>query len=196
MTYKTHFVGGICAAALTSTIMPVESLAVVTAVSAVSALVPDLDIEDSKLGRKAGVVSKGISRAFGHRGFFHTPILYIVIYILMNMFLPKFLSLGFLIGTMSHLVLDSFNYKGIMWLYPLTKRHYHIASIKTRGFGETMFLIAMVGLSVYAFVKVGVATEPMNFDVNTLKNTFSVVVEDVKTLSSNVVEEVKVNLMK
>ena len=59
-----------------------------------------------------------------------------------------------------------------------------------------MFLIAMVGLSVYAFVKVGVATEPMNFDVNTLKNTFSVVVEDVKTLSSNVVEEVKVNLMK
>ena len=43
MTYKTHFVGGICAAALTSTVMPVESLAVVTAVSAVSALVPDLD---------------------------------------------------------------------------------------------------------------------------------------------------------
>ena len=196
MTYKTHFIGGICAAALTSTIMPVESVVLTTVVSAVSALVPDLDIEDSKLGRKAGFISKGISRAFGHRGFFHTPILYIALYFLMSMALPMNICLGFLIGTMSHLILDSFNYKGIMWLYPLTKRHYHIASIKTRGFGETMFLIAMVGLSVYAFVKVGVATEPMNFDVNTLKNTFSVVVEDVKTLSSNVVEEVKVNLMK
>lgn len=196
MTYKTHFIGGICAAALNSTIMPVESVVLTTVVSAVSALVPDLDIEDSKLGRKAGLVSKGISRAFGHRGFFHTPILYIVIYILMNMFLPTFLSMGFLVGTMSHLILDSFNYKGIMWLYPLTKRHYHIASIKTRGFGETMFLIAMVALSVYAFVKVGIATEPMNFDVETVKNALSVIVEDVKTLSFNVVEEVKVNLMK
>ena len=196
MTYKTHFIGGICAAALTSTIMPVDSVVLTTVVSAVSALIPDLDIEDSKLGRKAGVVSKGISRAFGHRGFFHTPILYIVLYVLMNMFLPTFVSLGFLIGTMSHLILDSFNYKGIMWLYPLTKRHYHIASIKTRGLGETMFLIVMVGLSVYAFVKVGVATEPINFDTDTLKNAVGVVVNDIKTLSSSVIEEVKVNLMK
>lgn len=191
MTYKTHFVGGICAAALTSTVMPVESLAVVTAVSAVSALVPDLDIEDSKLGRRAGFVSKGISRAFGHRGFFHTPILYIVLYFLMSMVLPTYICLGFLIGTMSHLILDSFNYKGIMWLYPLTKRHYHIASIKTRGIGETIFLIAMVVLSVYAFVKVGVATEPMQFDVETFKNMAYNTFENVKTFAVNTVENIK-----
>lgn len=191
MTYKTHFVGGICAAALTSTVMPVESLAVVTAVSAVSALVPDLDIEDSKLGRRAGFVSKGISRAFGHRGFFHTPILYIVLYFLMSMVLPTYICLGFLIGTMSHLILDSFNYKGIMWLYPLTKRHYHIASIKTRGIGETIFLIAMIVLSVYAFVKVGVVTEPMQFDVDTFKNMAYNTFENVKTFAVNTVENIK-----
>ncbi len=192
MTYKTHFVGGICAAALTSTIMPVESLAVVTAVSAVSALVPDLDIEDSKLGRKAGLVSKGISRAFGHRGFFHTPILYIALYFLMSMALPTSICLGFLIGTMSHLVLDSFNYKGIMWLYPLTKKHFHIASVKTRGFGETMFLILMVALSVYAFVKVGVATEPIRFDGVEIKTYTETFFEEIKVISGNFIEDVKV----
>lgn len=196
MTYKTHFVGGICAAALTSTVMPVESLAVVTAVSAISALIPDLDIEDSKLGRKAGFVSKGISRAFGHRGFFHTPILYIVLYFLMSMVLPTYICLGFIIGTMSHLILDSFNYKGIMWLYPLTKRHFHIASIRTRGFCETMFLILMVALSVYMFVKVGVASEPMQFDVDTFNNFAYNTFENVKTASTNFVEEIKLNLMK
>ena len=196
MTYKTHFVGGICAAALTSTVMPVESLAVVTAVSAVSALVPDLDIEDSKLGRKAGFISKGISRAFGHRGFFHTPILYIVLYLLMSMALPTSICLGFLVGTMSHLILDSFNYKGIMWLFPLTKKHFHIASIKTRGFGETMFLVAMVVLSVYAFIKVGVATEPIHFDANTLKDFTYNTFEEVKVVASNFIEEVKVNFAK
>lgn len=192
MTYKTHFVGGICAAALTSTIMPVESLAVVTAVSAVFALVPDLDIEDSKLGRKAGLVSKGISRAFGHRGFFHTPILYIALYFLMSMALPTSICLGFLIGTMSHLVLDSFNYKGIMWFYPLTKKHFHIASVKTRGFGETMFLILMVALSVYAFVKVGVATEPIRFDGVEIKTYAETFFEEIKVISGNFIEDVKV----
>lgn len=191
MTYKTHFVGGICAAALTSTVMPVESLAIVTAVSAVSALVPDLDIEDSKLGRKAGFISKGISRAFGHRGFFHTPILYIALYFLMSMALPMNICLGFLIGTMSHLILDSFNYKGIMWLFPLTKKHFHIASIKTRGFGETMFLILMVALSVYAFVKVGTVTEPIHFDVDTFKNFAYTTFEEVKTLAVNTFENIK-----
>ena len=191
MTYKTHFVGGICAAALTSTLMPIESLAVVTAVSAVSALVPDLDIEDSKLGRKAGFISKGISRAFGHRGFFHTPILYIALYFLMSMVLPINICLGFLIGTMSHLILDSFNYKGVMWLYPLTKKHFHIASIKTRGFGETMFLIIMVALSVYAFVKIGVATEPMQFDAEAFKNFAYNTFDEVKTFTVNTFENIK-----
>ena len=170
MTYKTHFVGGICAAALTSTIMPVESLAVVTAVSAVSALVPDLDIEDSKLGRKAGLVSKGISRAFGHRGFFHTPILYIALYFLMSMVLPMSVCLGFLIGTMSHLILDSFNYKGIMWMYPFSRKHFHIASIKTRTTMETIFMAVMIAITLFVLVNNGLMP---SIDVNEAMSQFN-----------------------
>lgn len=152
MTYKTHFVGGICATALTSVVMPIENMVVVGAVSAFSALLPDIDIEGSKVNNKAGILGKGVSAVSTHRGFIHTPILYIVLYFLMSMVVPQSICLGFLIGTLSHLLLDTFNYKGIMWLYPLTKKHYHIASIKTRTFGETAFMIAMIVISAILFV--------------------------------------------
>ena len=78
MTYKTHFVGGACAAVITSAVMPIENIAVVAAISAVSALLPDIDIKGSKVNNKAGIVGKGVSAVFSHRGFIHTPILYVV----------------------------------------------------------------------------------------------------------------------
>ena len=171
MTYKTHFVGGVCATALTSVVMPVENMVVVSAVSAFSALLPDIDIEGSKVNNKAGIVGKGVSSVFNHRGFIHTPILYIVLYMLMSIVLPKAVCLGFLIGTLSHLVLDTFNYKGIMWLYPFTKKHYHIASIKTRTFGETAFMVAMIIVTAILFIGDFrfVTVEAMDFE--NLKNT-------------------------
>ena len=152
MTYKTHFIGGVCAPIMLSAVMPIENIAVVAGVSAFSALLPDIDIEGSKVHNKAGIVGKGVTSIFSHRGFIHTPIIYIVLYYLMSMVLPQVICLGFLIGTLSHLVLDTFNYKGIMWLYPLTKKHYHIASIKTRSFGESVFTVLMVAIAVVLFV--------------------------------------------
>ena len=152
MTYKTHFIGGICAAGLASMMMPVENIAVVAGVSAFSALLPDIDIEGSKVNNKAGVVGKGISSVSKHRGFIHTPILYIALYYVMSMFLPMAVCQGFLVGTISHLVLDTFNYKGIMWLYPISRKHFHIASIKTRSFAESVFTVIMVVITAVLFV--------------------------------------------
>ena len=101
MTYKTHFIGGACAPIILSAVMPIENIAVVTGVSAFSALLPDIDIEGSKVHNKAGIVGKGVTSIFSHRGFIHTPILYVVLYALMSMVLPQAICLGFLIGTIS-----------------------------------------------------------------------------------------------
>ena len=167
MTYKTHFVGGICAAGIVGAVMPIENIAVVAGVSAFSALLPDIDIEGSKVNNKAGIVGKGVTSIFSHRGFIHTPILYVVLYALMSMVLPQAICLGFLIGTMSHLILDTFNYKGIMWLYPFSKKHYHIASIKTRTTMETIFMAIMIAITLFVLVNNGLmpfieASEVMN----------------------------------
>jgi inner membrane protein len=167
MTYKTHFIGGICAPIMLSTVMPIENIAVVAGVSAFSALLPDIDIEGSKVHNKAGIVGKGVTSIFSHRGFIHTPILYVVLYALMSMVLPQAICLGFLIGTISHLVLDTFNYKGIMWMYPFSLKHFHIASIKTRTTMETIFMAVMIAITLFVLVNNGLmpsieASEVMN----------------------------------
>lgn len=167
MTYKTHFIGGVCAPIMLSAVMPIENIAVVAGVSAFSALLPDIDIEGSKVHNKAGIVGKGVTSIFSHRGFIHTPILYVVLYALMSMVLPQAICLGFLIGTISHLVLDTFNYKGIMWMYPFSRKHFHIASIKTRTTMETIFMAVMIAITLFVLVNNGLmpsieASEVMN----------------------------------
>ena len=167
MTYKTHFIGGVCAPIMLSAVMPIENIAVVAGVSAFSALLPDIDIEGSKVHNKAGIVGKGVTSIFSHRGFIHTPILYVVLYALMSMVLPQAICLGFLIGTISHLVLDTFNYKGIMWMYPFSRKHFHIASIKTRTTMETIFMAIMIAITLFVLVNNGLmpsieASEVMN----------------------------------
>ena len=176
MTYKTHFVGGACAPIMLGAVMPIENIAVVSIVSAFSALLPDIDIEGSKVNNKAGIVGKGVSSVFSHRGFIHTPILYVLLYALMSMVLPQAICLGFLIGTISHLVLDTFNYKGIMWMYPLSRKHFHIASIKTRTTMEIVFMAIMIAITLFFLVNNGLmpsidASEVMkqfNFEMPTI----------------------------
>ena len=170
MTYKTHFIGGVCAPIILSAVMPIENIAVVTGVSAFSALLPDIDIEGSKVHNKAGIVGKGVTSIFSHRGFIHTPILYVVLYALMSMVLPQAICLGFLIGTISHLVLDTFNYKGIMWMYPFSRKHFHIASIKTRTTMETIFMAVMIAITLFILVNNGLMP---SIDVNEAMNQFN-----------------------
>ena len=170
MTYKTHFIGGACAPIILSAVMPIENIAVVAGVSAFSALLPDIDIEGSKVHNKAGIVGKGVTSIFSHRGFIHTPILYIVLYALMSMVLPQAICLGFLIGTISHLVLDTFNYKGIMWMYPFSRKHFHIASIKTRTTMETIFMAVMIAITLFVLVNNGLMP---SIDVNEAMSQFN-----------------------
>ena len=170
MTYKTHFIGGACAPIILSAVMPIENIAVVTGVSAFSALLPDIDIEGSKVHNKAGIVGKGVTSIFSHRGFIHTPILYVVLYALMSMVLPQAICLGFLIGTISHLVLDTFNYKGIMWMYPFSRKHFHIASIKTRTTMETIFMAVMIAITLFVLVNNGLMP---SIDVNEAMSQFN-----------------------
>lgn len=170
MTYKTHFIGGACAPIMLSAVMPIENIAVVAGVSAFSALLPDIDIEGSKVHNKAGIVGKGVTSIFSHRGFIHTPILYVVLYALMSMVLPQAICLGFLIGTISHLVLDTFNYKGIMWMYPFSRKHFHIASIKTRTTMETIFMAVMIAITLFVLVNNGLMP---SIDVNEAMSQFN-----------------------
>lgn len=150
LTYPTHFAGGVLfgltATALFGIRDPATAVAL-TALSAASAGVPDLDSDESKLGRKCKWLSGALSRTFGHRGLIHTPCLYILISALFAGFVPSVIILGFLTGVISHLALDSFNRMGIAWAYPFSRRRYHWAEIRTRTPEEDVFRLVLWVLS-------------------------------------------------
>lgn len=148
MTYKTHVAGGLCAACLACTFAKLEMPLAVIAISGLCAQLPDLDIAGSKINNQFGLAAKVIAKLFSHRGFVHTPLLFFALTTLLYRVPFAPLYQGFFLGTFSHLLLDTFNRKGIMWLYPLSKKHFYISRIKSRSFGETVFLYAMVLVTV------------------------------------------------
>lgn len=144
MTYKTHILGGILAGLMASKGENIDTVVIVTGISAISSLIPDIDIPNSKIGNKAGIISKGINKAFGHRGLFHSPVLYLVIGFLLRNTIPFSILLGVLVGIGSHLILDMFNSTGIPVLYPLSRSKISFAKIKTRSTGENIFAIFLI----------------------------------------------------
>lgn len=129
MTWQTHAVVGANAVWLTSLTGQVDhSTPVLIAVGALAGLLPDIDAS----GRGArvhflfGGLLKGLRNKFKHRGFFHsvmaTVILFVASFFLLSSWhplLPWVISLGYF----SHPFIDGFNSVGVQYLYPLKKKH-------------------------------------------------------------------------
>lgn len=153
MTYGTHMLGG----ALGGIIMlnmsspdPDAAFAILGG-SVIGALLPDLDHTQSKISRSnvgTSIIAELVSSLTKHRGILHTPIFLAVLAILTVSICSaapaqfsgelRRIIVGMMIGYLSHLILDTLNPGGIMWLYPLSKKHYHIAQIKTGKLGEVL----------------------------------------------------------
>lgn len=135
----THMAGGAAFAAVyTLAALPGLSVgqeAAIIGIGAFSSLIPDIDHPNSKISHKLKPVSAIVSLMFSHRGFFHTPILYLVLWAFWEMFCPGtwYLIYGrmLFLGITSHLVLDSLNPGGIPVFFPFSKKRHHITKIKT-----------------------------------------------------------------
>ena len=140
----THMAGGAAFAAVyTLAALPGLSIgqeAAIIGVGALGGLIPDIDHPNSKISHKLKPVSAIVSMMFSHRGFFHTPILYLVLWALWERFCPGtwYLMYGrmLFLGITSHLVLDSLNPGGIPVFFPFSKKRRHIAKIKTGSKAE------------------------------------------------------------
>ncbi len=100
-------------------------------------LIPDIDHSKSFFGRKA----KLISAILKHREAMHSLLCGICLSLVILFFTNKY-SYAFLLGFLSHLVLDSLNPKGIKWLWPLRFRVR--GPIKTGSFIELIIDIFFV----------------------------------------------------
>lgn len=117
-----------------------ETFAVATIAGALGSLIPDIDEPNSIVGKKVKLLSKGFKAIFGHRGIIHTPFMLILICIGLFFGLKKipeeflhlctYSAIFFVIGYLSHLILDYMTPQGIMIFYPFSKKRFRIFGLK------------------------------------------------------------------
>lgn len=145
MNAKEHRVAGICAGIITCMIMDtckinnsidsidtvykLGSYAAIIGMASIGSLVPDIDQPNSTMGKRLGPISKLLNKMFGHRGLIHFPLFLALIAGLLYMgylyidtkwqIIYMMLSLGFIVGYISHIFLDMFNSEGIKLFGPI-----------------------------------------------------------------------------
>lgn len=109
MLGRTHIVVGLFFPLLFMSLFPVIHPFQFLFLSLLGALLPDIDRSSSTIGRKFSFVSW----FFKHRGFFHSVYAMIIFSTIIYYFTNSLYVAAFLIGFLSHLLLDSFTKKGI-----------------------------------------------------------------------------------
>ena len=148
MDGSTHQTVGICSGLIISTllfptlsepILWVHGGALVLGAS-LGSLMPDIDHPHSKMGKRAKVASKVVSKTCGHRGWTHTLLAFLIIVgglIFLIYKLPFYQALfgywafGFSLGYLTHLLLDALTVQGIPFFKPFTSKNIHLTRCKS-----------------------------------------------------------------
>lgn len=102
----------------------------------------DIDSSNSKIGRYW--FSKVLSAFSSHRGLFHSLFFVGGFYLLFRSYLP-IIALPFLIGYLTHLILDTMTVRGLRLFYPFKIRFRGF--VRTGKFFEIMFFVVLLVLT-------------------------------------------------
>lgn len=174
MTGKTHIVGGVCLATASSYFLhicePTSSVEFVTwgltyaAPSVIGALSADFDHWNSKISN-VNILTKLLSIIIrivcGHRGMLHSPFFVILLSMLFGYLyayvcpiaLVGNMMIGFLVGYISHLILDLLTAQGLPLLFPFTwedgrPKKYSFFSFKENGLFEFLLMCGLFSATV------------------------------------------------
>ena len=193
MMGTTHRTGSIALACGVVALCPKDQISLIPAAtfvvaSAIGGLFPDADTPYSTYGRRFMIILwpfylirkavsmlgclikplKNVGKALGHRGLFHSPLLWTVIFGLIFAIFKFFgvndaiaysILFGGYTGIISHVLLDYIS-GGVPLLAPVKmKRYTPPIKFKTGGIFEVLFNVAFIGISVlcvlYALPKIG-----------------------------------------
>lgn len=167
MLGRTHQIGGLTAGIAVGTYIlhlplqpdTVSVIFTLLASSVVGGLFPDIDHQNSKIGRSMRPVSRAVSKTLGHRGMTHTLLFNLMIPLVAILFanvmippgwrtLTDMAIIGFTAGYASHLLLDSLTPQGVPLLAPFSRWQFRLADFKTGKF-DYFFQVLLVSLSFY-----------------------------------------------
>lgn len=171
MLYKTHVVGGLAlgyvvfsnVAMLDVNLMDSKSLLVAASGLVIGSLFPDIDHQNSFLSRKVKPLSWLTSKVLKHREFTHSIVGTISIYYLLRLILDKMaidIILGdifvkaFIIGMVSHILLDMLTVAGVVLFYPLSKARIGVGIFNKKIYIKVGIkeLITVIFLAILAYI--------------------------------------------
>lgn len=112
-------------------------------ITIIGSLLPDIDCPNSKISKKAQTISKTIHAIFGHRGFFHTIYVAIILSILITWITNINYAIPLFIGFSSHLITDGLTKSGVNLLHPFTTFRIQ-GFIQTNSITEHIFLAIII----------------------------------------------------
>jgi membrane-bound metal-dependent hydrolase YbcI (DUF457 family) len=115
----------------------------------VATMIPDIDIETSKLGRKW--YFRPLQFFVQHRGILHSFIFILVVTFILAVFWPT-IALGFFLGYSLHVFSDSFTVMGIQPFYPFGGKISW--KIRTGGLVEVGIFVIFCVMNFVLFVRV------------------------------------------
>lgn len=168
MKGTTHLVTGISLSLICEKYFPYHLGAEMMMGAFLGSLMPDIDADGliAKPGKLlrvktrnireflnflGSIVSKIVQSFTSHRGFFHWPIIGIVI-LLFGYFFDSSFTFYFGFGYCLHCFLDMFNGQGVPAFAPISLKKRSIVDIKYGGIGENLYLV-LLAIAVIFFLK-------------------------------------------
>jgi inner membrane protein len=164
MKSNTHLIGGVAAAVFykTFTGLPPDTLhyeLTFFGAAVMGSLLPDLCHPGSYLGKKTSLISKTISKTFGHRTVTHSWIMIVLVMVLPNWIdwtYEESLSMGLVLGVISHILLDAATSRGVQLFYPLPFRFrfpiYTKTGTKTENHIATIISLITAVLMIHTYI--------------------------------------------
>lgn len=137
MLFYTHLLAGLFSALLFLEYS--ENKLIFIAVTLFFSIFADIDSSNSRVGKYW--FSKVLTAFSKHRGIFHSLFFVGVFYLVFASYLP-IIALPFLIGYLTHLVLDTMTVRGLRLLYPIRIRFHGF--VRTGKFFEIIFFIVLL----------------------------------------------------
>ena len=141
-------------------------------IAGVGGLLPDIDHPKSALGRRLPIISDAIAAIFGHRGFTHSLLASVLIFLGLLFVVTnaayqhlQWMIAPLCIGYLSHILGDSFTPSGVPLFYP-KKTTYSFKLFKTGSVKET---IAVTIFALMLIVFGGVGERIVGHTVESLK---------------------------
>lgn len=156
MSGRTHAVVGANAAWIApllggSTNIPLILFALI---GAVAALLPDIEAGRAKIQYVAGGVFGIFRNIFQHRGFTHSLLGVLLLFLLslstfsLHPVLPLIITLGYI----THPVIDGFNHAGTQYLYPVQRKFWLVPKILRTPLGgladQLLFVLGLLGVAL------------------------------------------------